>query len=153
MKFWNFFKSAEAMEVVAHVSVVDTDTSGDIAVEFTEPERLLPQARLRMDKAAAAALASALLALSSSGCTSVRSVCDESRVDFQYTHVSHPFAGWPFGPEDEEDAVHTIGPVARCTVGRGYVDLGAGRKITESGFYGPNLTGTVNIGVNLWSSR
>lgn len=152
MKFWNFFRSAEAVEVVANIEKVGWETdSGDVLVDFNEPESLLPLARIRMNKAAAVAFASAILALS--GCSVVGKLCDEKRIDLEYTHVSHPFAGWPFGPENEEDAVHTIGPMGRCTMGRGYVDMGVGRKIVESGFYGPELTGTVNVGVTLWSSK
>lgn len=92
------------------------------------------------------------LAVMASGCSVMGGMCDETRVDLQYTHVSHPLAGAPFGPKEEEDALHTLGPMGRCTVGRGYVDLGVGYKLRDAGFYGPELTGTVNVGVNLWNS-
>lgn len=87
------------------------------------------------------------------GCSVMGGVCDEAQVNLQYTHISHPLAGWPFGEKSEEDAVHSVGPLARCTRGRGYLEGGVGWKVKESGFYGPELTGTLNVGVTLWRSR
>ncbi len=87
------------------------------------------------------------------GCAGAGHVCDEMSLRGEYEHVSHPFAGFPFGAKDEEDALHTIGTVGRCSMGRGYVELGTGYKLREAGFYGPELTGTVRVGVELWKSR
>jgi hypothetical protein len=151
MKFWNFFRSAEAMEVIPVVMKAEFGDTEDIVVEFNEPEGLLPQARLRMTRAQAVAMCSAVLVLS--GCSTIGGVCDETRIEARYSHVSHPFAGPPFGPKEEEDALDTIGPMGRCTVGRGYVEIGTGWKLGDGGFYGPGLTGTMNIGMVLWESK
>lgn len=85
-----------------------------------------------------------------SGCSVIGGLCDEAKVSVEYTHISHPFAGAPFGPAVEEDAVHTAGPIGRCERGRGYVEVGTGWKLRQGGFYGPDLTGTLNIGMTLW---
>jgi|ERR1044072_80997 hypothetical protein len=153
MKYWDFRRSAESLEVVANV-VLDEEINlvEPIVIDLHEPERVLPNARLRMDRLAARALAVAILG-ALTGCSVIGRMCDEKQVALQYTHVSHPFAGWPFGEKDEEDAVHTVGPVGRCTHGRSYVDIGVGYKVREAGFYGPEVTGTVNVGITLWKSQ
>lgn len=95
-----------------------------------------------------------VMCVAMTGCAGMGRLCDETRLDAVASHTSHPFAGRPFGEPEEEDALNTIGAVGRCTVGRGYVDLGLGRKIGgDTGFYGPGLTGTVNVGVTLWRSQ
>lgn len=71
----------------------------------------------------------------------------------EYEHVSHPFAGWPFGPKNEEDWLDTANVVARWQRGRIYTELGLGYSLTDGGFYGPKLTGTARAGVELWSKR
>lgn len=84
------------------------------------------------------------------GCASVGRVCDEIQINEEYEHVSHPLAGWPFGAKGEEDALHQLNTIGRCTRGRTYVEGAIGYKLTDGGFYGPDLTGTLRVGVNLW---
>lgn len=89
------------------------------------------------------------LMLMTSGCA-LTEHCDSMSLRIEHEHVSHPLAGYPFGPASEEDALDHVGPVGRCTVGRGYVDMNLGWKIGDGGFYGPRLTGGVRIGVEIW---
>lgn len=86
-------------------------------------------------------LAFALLLLCS-GCTYVRS---------EIEHVSHPFAGKPFGPASEEDTLNqanlcfgkewTTGPKLLW-----YTENCLGYKLTDGGVYGPDLTYTGRAG-------
>lgn len=85
-----------------------------------------------------------------SGCSTVGRVCDEIQINEEYEHVSHPLAGYPFGEAVEEDALHTLNTIGRCSMGRTYIEGGLGYKIRDGGFYGPDLTGTLRVGVNLW---
>jgi hypothetical protein len=91
--------------------------------------------------------------LALSGCSTVGRVCDEASLGAEYEHVSHPFAGYPFGEKVEEDALHTVGTIGRCSMGRAYVEGGVGYKVRDGGFYGPDLTGTLRVGVTLWESK
>lgn len=91
-----------------------------------------------------------LTVLALGGCASVGRMCDEAGVGLEYEHVSHPFAGYPFGEAVEEDALHTAGVVGRCSMGRTYLEGGMGYKVRDGGFYGPDLTGVVRVGVTLW---
>lgn len=91
-----------------------------------------------------------LAAFGLGGCGTVGRMCDEARVGLEYEHVSHPFAGYPFGAAVEEDALHTVGTIGRCSMGRTYLEGGVGYKVRDGGFYGPDLTGVVRVGVTLW---
>lgn len=75
------------------------------------------------------------------------SACSGMRVELE--HTSHPLAGAPFGPRSEEDSLNTLNVVKRIERGRYYSEIGLGYKIGDGGFYGPDLTGTVRIGVKL----
>lgn len=77
-----------------------------------------------------------------SGCTSLRA---------EWEHTSHPFAGEPFGPANEEDVLDTANLIARRQSGRFYTEAGLGWKLADGGFYGPELTFTYRAGVELWS--
>lgn len=77
--------------------------------------------------------------------------CGSYRVEWE--HVSHPMAGPPFGLASDEDALDTINVIGRKDTGRFYVEAGLGYKLADAGFYGPELTFTSRIGVNLWSAR
>jgi hypothetical protein len=81
-----------------------------------------------------------LLALG--GCTGLRA---------EYEHISHPMAGPPFGPRSEEDSLNQVNLCAvRATAGLRYSVFGEtclGVKLADGGFYGPELTSTVRIGV------
>lgn len=72
----------------------------------------------------------------------------------EYEHVSHPLAGPPFGPENEEDWLDQLVIGAEWDKGGAYVQVGLGYVVTDGGFYGPPLTGTVRAGYrfNLRSS-
>lgn len=86
-----------------------------------------------------------------SGCGSVSPIKplkpDEYRVEVE--HVSHPFAGWPFGAADEEDALTQANFVAVKRFGNMSIEQGLGYKINEAslggGFKGPRLTYTGRI--------
>lgn len=79
-----------------------------------------------------------------SGCTSL---------SVEYEHVSHPFAGPPFGPRNEED---TIDHINACAVREwqvserlnAYGSSCVGYLLTDGGFYGPSLTGTLRTGLS-----
>lgn len=75
------------------------------------------------------------------GCSSVR---------VEHEHVSHPFAGPPFGPLTEEDSLDTVNVIARKEHGRFYIEAGLGYKVNDGGFHGPDLTFTSRVGVELW---
>lgn len=86
----------------------------------------------------------ALLAVALTGCSSVR---------VEWEHVSHPFAGPPFGPQSEEDSLDTLNVITRKEAGRVYIETGLGYKLGDGGFYGPGLTFTSRIGVELGDRR
>jgi hypothetical protein len=80
-------------------------------------------------------------ALLFTGCASVRA---------EWEHTSHPFAGPPFGPTNEEDNLDTINIIGRRQMGHAYVEMGVGYKLADGGFDGPELTFTSRFGVELW---
>lgn len=73
--------------------------------------------------------------------------CATYRVE--YEHVSHPLAGEPFGPQSEEDTLDQINLCGQKRYGRLYGDACLGYRLFDDGFYGPNLTGSVRVGVML----
>lgn len=81
-----------------------------------------------------------------SGCASI--VPDAVRGE--WSHTSHVFAGPPFGPKYEEDSLDTANVIARWQNGRLYSEIGVGYKLADGGFFGPDLTFTSRIGVELW---
>lgn len=149
MKFWFYSRRRgdKPIEVVYQVTGVSPE--GELMIDLGEPEDVLPTASLRMDKATAAALIT-VLASFLSGCATIGGYCDEQRIAAEYDHTSHPLAGWPLGEKNEEDALHQVSVLGRCTHGVGYAEIGMGYKIREAGFYGPEMTGTVRVGVTLW---
>lgn len=156
-RFYNFFRDAVGREVAVDVRN-SAFVEGEIIVDITEKHEgrsaPVPFAQLKMDKRAAARLGSLLAGvLALSGCSVIGGVCDQAQISVEYTHVSHPLAGAPFGPRTEEDALHTVGPVGRCDMGRAYVEGGLGYKVRDGGFYGPDLTGSFNVGVKLWELK
>ena len=72
------------------------------------------------------------------GCTSVKA---------EYEHISHPFAGPPFGPQSEEDWIDHVQLCAVKRAGRAYSEACAGYLLTDGGFHGPRLTGGVRMGI------
>ena len=78
-----------------------------------------------------------------SGCTTTR---------LELEHVSHPFAGPPFGPMTEEDSLTQINYCKGTNRNRWYVENCLGMKIGDTGFYGPRLTYTGRIGMQ-WGGR
>lgn len=73
-------------------------------------------------------------------------------------HVSHPFAGRPFGPPSQEDALNQanacLGKETSSNVrALWYVENCLGYKIGDTGFYGPTLTYTGRVGVKFSLSR
>lgn len=62
-------------------------------------------------------------------------------------HVSHPFAGWPFGPAAEEDALDQVNAILEWHRPEGwYAEAGVGYVIADEGFRGPPLTFTARVG-------
>ena len=69
-------------------------------------------------------------------------------------HVSHPFAGPPFGPPNEEDCLDHVVLLGRYVFEHNlYVDMGLGYKYVDEGLYGPKLSGTVRVGGYLWKRQ
>lgn len=84
----------------------------------------------------------ALAALSCSACAGIK---------VEHAHLSHPFAGPPFGSQIEEDYVDTINVVGRIEMGRFYMEAGPGYKLNPGGgFYGPELTFSSRMGIEVW---
>lgn len=77
--------------------------------------------------------------------------CSGLRVELE--HTSHPFAGPPFGDRSEEDSLNTLNVVKSYQKGRFYTDVALGKKIGNGGFYGPDLTATVRVGISLEPSK
>jgi hypothetical protein len=86
----------------------------------------------------------ALAALALTGCSLQPTVY---RAELE--HVSHPLAGAPFGPKNEEDSLGQATIVARWESGRAYVEHGLGYNLKGrdgGGFYGPSLTYVGRVG-------
>jgi hypothetical protein len=69
-------------------------------------------------------------------------------------HVSHPMAGWPVSANNTEDGLSQANVIARWQKGHVYVENGLGYNLQGrdgGGFYGPAVTYTGRIGVELWS--
>lgn len=91
----------------------------------------------------------ALAALALAGCSLA-----PTSVNAELEHVSHPLAGWPINASNNEDALTQANVIARWQTGRVYVEHGLGWNIqgeNGGGFYGPGLTYTGRIGVEIWS--
>lgn len=97
---------------------------------------------------AAIILAAALL----SACTTLQPDSVRAELD----HISHPLAGWPVNASNNEDGLTQANVIARWQVNRVYVEHGLGWNLqgeNGGGFYGPALTYTGRIGVELWSRK
>lgn len=71
-------------------------------------------------------------------------------------HVSHPLAGWPVSASNTEDALTQVNVIGRWQRDRFYVEHGLGWNIQGAnggGFYGPGLTYTGRVGIELWSKH
>jgi hypothetical protein len=89
-----------------------------------------------------AAVALFLVAMCSAGCA----IAPHS-VRAELEHVSHPLAGYPFGPADEEDALSQLNVLLKWHQQRGwYTEAGCGYKLMDEGMHGPRLTFTARIG-------
>jgi hypothetical protein len=64
-------------------------------------------------------------------------------------HVSHPFAGPPFGPRTEEDTLNMINVGGTWSKDNVYMDVGLGYKFTDSGFHGPPLSFDMRVGYRI----
>jgi len=63
--------------------------------------------------------------------------------------ISHPGAGWPVGPADDEAQLTQANALLHWQRGSWYADAGLGVKVYESSqrdFVGPSVTGTVRVG-------
>lgn len=75
-----------------------------------------------------------------------------SAVKIEAEHVSHPFAGWPFGPRSQEDGLTHVQGLAVWRAGNAYAEGGLGynlRGVDGGGFHGPSLTGTLRVGLEV----
>lgn len=87
-------------------------------------------------------IAALIVALSCSACAGIK---------VEHAHLSHPFAGPPFGSQLEEDYVDTINVVGRVEIGRVYIEAGPGYKLNPGGgFFGPELTFSSRMGIDVW---
>lgn len=78
------------------------------------------------------------------------------KVSAEIEHVSHPLAGPPFGPSNEEDGLSQATLTARWQKGRVYAESGLGYNLqgrNGGGFYGDPLTYTGRIGYEIWSKQ
>ena len=81
--------------------------------------------------------------------------CAPARFAVEVEHVSHPFAGWPFGPVDGEAQLTQANALLGWEHGGWYTTTGIGLKLYEKSqrdFVGPDLTGIVRVGKS-WSLR
>lgn len=62
-------------------------------------------------------------------------------------HTSHPFAGPPFGPKSEEDSLNTANACAGRSKAGIFLEHCLGYKLSDGGFYGPEVTYDVRAGV------
>lgn len=95
--------------------------------------------------------AAALLAIALPGCGVM-----PSSVRAEVEHVSHPLAGWPVSAGSTEDGLSQFNVIGHWQTGRIYVENGIGYNLQGrdgGGFYGPGLTYTGRIGVQLWGAR
>jgi hypothetical protein len=89
------------------------------------------------------ALIACLLILT--GCTTV---------SVEYTHLSHPNAGWPVSPEWTEDTLDGVAVVGRREYGeRLYVESALVYKLRDGGIRGPDLAYIGRIGVTIYDRR
>lgn len=69
-------------------------------------------------------------------------------------HVSHPLAGWPVSADNTEDGLSQVNVIAHWQRGHVYIENGLGYNLQGAGgggFYGPALTYTGRIGVEIWA--
>lgn len=73
----------------------------------------------------------------------------------ELAHTSHPFAGPPFGPTDEEDSLDRVNGCLRKDKRNGvYWEGCIGYKYVDGGFYGPKMTFDGRIGKRFtWGER
>ena len=86
------------------------------------------------------------------GCVSLAP--DAIRPNIQ--HISHPLAGRPFGPKEEEDCYQAAGASLIWQRGNLYIEQGLARKIATAncdGFYGPKLSYSGQIGYTIHFKR
>lgn len=75
--------------------------------------------------------------------------CATPALRVEVDHISHPMAGWPCGPANEEAQLTQLNALLHWQRGGWYADAGIGWKLAEKtqwDFVGPKLTGTVRIG-------
>lgn len=90
-----------------------------------------------------------LTTLALTGCSAM-----PDSVGVEIHHVSHPLAGWPISADNTEDGLSQANVIARWQKGRVYAEQGLGYNLQGrdgGGFYGPGLTYTARVGVQLWS--
>lgn len=96
-------------------------------------------------------LASALALTALTGCSVLP---DTARVEVE--HISHPLAGWPVSADNAEDGLSQANVIARWQRGRVYVEHGIGMNLqgeNGGGFYGPAMTYTGRVGIELWNRK
>lgn len=77
------------------------------------------------------------------------SACVAPTLRIEAEHISHPMAGWPVGPADEEAQITQMSALLHWQRGPWYASVGVGVKVYEKtpwDFVGPDMTGTVRIG-------
>ena len=89
-----------------------------------------------------------LLSILCHGCSALR----PDALLAELHHVSHPLAGYPFGPSNEEDALSQLNVLLRWHYGDWYAESGCGYKLEDAGVLGPDLTFTARVGKE-WALR
>lgn len=69
-----------------------------------------------------------------------------SYLKIEAEHVSHPFAGPPFGPVNEEDSLNQVNSCLGNQNGSSYYEACLGYVYADGGFYGPRVTFTGRVG-------
>jgi hypothetical protein len=76
--------------------------------------------------------------------TLIQPACSYLKVEAE--HVSHPTAGPPFGPRNQEDSINQINACLGSDDGQTYYESCLGYQVRDGGFYGPPLTFSARVG-------
>lgn len=98
-------------------------------------------ARARAIGQAVVLLVALILLSQLGGCSAMR----PTGATVELEHVSHPLAGWPTGPSNEEDGLSQVSGLLEWDIAGFRLQQGLGYKLEQGGFKGPELTYTGRI--------